>query len=186
VAEFPTIDRVAHALADRREDPADGVVAAVMLCLRDPVGPVEVLLGRRSERSGDPWSGHIGLPGGRLSSAAEPPLAAAIRETLEEVGFDPIAHGRLLGPLPAIHGRAAEVLVAPFAAEITTGVEPVPSDELQAAWWARLADYEQATVRVPEVPFPVPALVGPGGDGREAVVWGMTYRLLESVRELAG
>jgi 8-oxo-dGTP pyrophosphatase MutT (NUDIX family) len=185
VADFPTIDRVASALAGRTEPDGDAVVAAVMVCLRDRNGPVEVLLGRRSERSGDPWSGHIGLPGGRLASPDEPPLEAAVRETIEEVGFDPTEHGRLLGPLPRVHGRASEVLVASFAAQITTDVEPVPSDELQAAWWAPLAEYREATVRVPEVPFPVPALVGPGGDGREAVVWGMTYRLLESVRELA-
>ena len=39
-------------------------------------------------------------------------------------------------------------------------------------------------MRVPEVPYPVPAFVGAGADGRDAVVWGMTYRLLASARDL--
>lgn len=157
-----------------------------MLCLREREGAVEILLGRRSERDGDPWSGHMGLPGGRLDRPDEPALAAAVRETIEEVGFDPLAHGRLLGPLPAVHGRGSTVLVAAFASEITTGVEPIPSEELQSAWWARIGDYQEQVVEVPEVPYPVPAWVGPGGDGRPAVIWGMTHRVLSSARELSG
>ncbi len=155
-----------------------------MLCIRDRGRGPEILIARRSERSGDPWSGHMSLPGGRLDTPDEPALAAAVRETVEEVGFDPLAQGRLLGALPAVHGRGDAVLVAAFASEITTDVEPAPSHELQAAWWAPVAEYRETTVTVPEVPLPVPALVGVGRDGREAVIWGMTYRLLASVREL--
>jgi 8-oxo-dGTP pyrophosphatase MutT (NUDIX family) len=185
VAVFPTIDRVARALAGSPLDGAGGVRAAVMLCLRERDGELEVVLGRRTERSSDPWSGHISLPGGRLTTPDEPALDAAVRETMEEVGFDPLGDGRLLGALPAVHGRDRDVLVAPFASAITTDVEPDPSDEFQAAWWARIGDYREEVVHVRELPYPVPAFVGTGGDAREAVVWGMTYRLLESLRELA-
>src|SRR2546428_9496524 len=39
--------------------------AAVMIILRDDPRGLEVLLGERTKREGDPWSGQIGLPGGR-------------------------------------------------------------------------------------------------------------------------
>jgi len=45
-----------------------------------------VLFIRRAEKVGDPWSGHIGLPGGH-AHPQESFLEAAIRETWEEVGI---------------------------------------------------------------------------------------------------
>ena len=161
-----------------------GVRAAVMLCLRDRGRGTEVVIGRRQERSDDPWSGQMSLPGGRLDHPDEPPLAAAVRETVEEVGFDPLAHGRLLGPLETVHGGARQVFVATFAVEVTSEVEPAPSVELPGTWWMAFADCEERAVRVAEVPYEVPAFVGVGADGREFAVWGMTYRVLTSAREL--
>src|SRR2546430_9336951 len=39
--------------------------AAVMILLREEPDGLEVLLGERRKREGDPWSGQVGLPGGR-------------------------------------------------------------------------------------------------------------------------
>ena len=58
-----------------------------------------------------------------------------MRETVEEVGFDPLAHGRLLGPLETVHGGARQVFVAAFAVEIASDIEPSPSVELPGTWW---------------------------------------------------
>jgi len=47
----------------------------------------ELLLIRRAKRQGDPWSGHIGFPGGRLEQSDQGnPFQTAIRETREEIG----------------------------------------------------------------------------------------------------
>ena len=156
-----------------------------MLCLRDRGRGTEVVIGRRQERSDDPWSGQMSLPGGRLDHPDEPALAAAVRETAEEVGFDPLAHGELLGPLETIHGGARQVFVATFAVEIASDVQPEPSVELPATWWMPFADCEERSVHVPETPYLVPAFVGAGPDGRESVVWGMTYQVLVRTRQLA-
>ena len=185
MAPFPAIDALAAALASRPAPVADGVVAAVMLCVRDRGGGTEILLCRRAERDGDPWSGHMSMPGGRLDRG-ETPLAAAVRETAEEVGFDPLEHGSLLGALDPLRGQMNAVPVAAFATRIVTSVEPRASAELAAAWWAPMAALDERHVAVREVPYTVPALVAIGPDGIEAVVWGMTYRLLESARELVG
>ncbi len=184
MADFPDIEALAAAIAGRPPDSLVGVRAAVMLCLRDRGRGTEVVIGRRQERSDDPWSGQMSLPGGRLDHPDEPALAAAVRETVEEVGFDPLAHGALLGPLETVHGGARQVLVAAFAAEITSDVEPDSSVELPSTWWMPFADCEERSVHVPEVPYLVPAFVGAGPDGRQSVVWGMTYTVLTSAREL--
>jgi 8-oxo-dGTP pyrophosphatase MutT (NUDIX family) len=185
VAAFPSVGELERALAGREEPHYAGVAAAVALLVRDRGAGTELVLARRAERLGDPWSGHMSLPGGRIEHVDATPLETARRETLEEVGFDPLREGRLLGALDVVPGRSNVVLVAPFVVAIESDVDPAVSAELQAAWWARAADLVEREVRVPELPFPVPAFVGTGPDGREAVVWGMTHRLLVGARAVA-
>ena len=127
----------------------------------------------------------MSLPGGRIDPGDATPLETARRETLEEVGFDPLREGRLLGPLDVVPGRSNVVLVAPFVVAIESDVAPGPSAELALAWWARAGELVERDVRVPELPFPVPAFVGVAPDGRDAVVWGMTHRLLLGARAMA-
>ena len=56
-------------------------------------GDPEVLLIRRAARRGDPWTGHIALPGGHREVTDADDCAAAAREAQEEVGFDLSADG---------------------------------------------------------------------------------------------
>jgi 8-oxo-dGTP pyrophosphatase MutT (NUDIX family) len=48
--------------------------------------PDALLVVRRAERAGDPWSGQMALPGGRRAEG-EDLLFTALRETEEEVGL---------------------------------------------------------------------------------------------------
>ena len=103
----PTQRRLASALARRQpvEHPtataADAWAGVALLIAPDPDA---VLLIRRAERVGDPWSGHIGLPGGRRDPADSDLLATAIRETEEEVGCL-LDTSQLLGTLDDIWPR---------------------------------------------------------------------------------
>jgi 8-oxo-dGTP pyrophosphatase MutT (NUDIX family) len=67
-----------------RIDPTGARRAGVALVI-DPDDTV--LFIRRAVKKGDPWSGHVGLPGGH-AHPTETFLDAAVRETLEEVGMD--------------------------------------------------------------------------------------------------
>ena len=47
-----------------------------------------ILMIKRAEHKGDPWSGHMAFPGGRCEAFDKNGLATAKREMHEEVGFD--------------------------------------------------------------------------------------------------
>lgn len=70
--------------------------SAVAMVLREEHGQLQVLMIERAERAGDPWSGHMAFPGGMLDPGDRHTLAAARRETLEEVGLDTEREARLV------------------------------------------------------------------------------------------
>lgn len=51
-------------------------------------GEPEVLFIKRATRTGDRWTGHVALPGGKRDPEDPDDQAAAIRETSEEIGLD--------------------------------------------------------------------------------------------------
>ncbi|MDD9892235.1 MAG: NUDIX domain-containing protein, partial [Gammaproteobacteria bacterium] len=63
------------------------VRSAVCVLLREHEAQNEVLLMRRAIREGDPWSGHVSFPGGRMDPEDASALATAKRELREEVGY---------------------------------------------------------------------------------------------------
>jgi 8-oxo-dGTP pyrophosphatase MutT (NUDIX family) len=84
---------------------------------------LELLLLRRAEHPHDPWSGHLAFPGGRVEPDEEP-LAAAIRETREEVDL-PLDPHRLVGRLDdlATVGGRPGMVIRPFVFLLS---EPIP------------------------------------------------------------
>src|SRR5438309_8055794 len=105
--------------------------AAVMIIVRDGPRGLEVLLGERTKREGDPWSGQIGLPGGRHRAEDPTMLATAVRETNEEVGIDLEGRAEILGHMPPrAPGNKPEVLVVPYVALATEPIEATPGPEI--------------------------------------------------------
>jgi 8-oxo-dGTP pyrophosphatase MutT (NUDIX family) len=88
----------------REVTPSDTLVALVLREGR--AQGAEILFIERAEKEGDPWSGHMAFPGGRVDSSGESPEQAAVRETLEEVGLS-LAGGERLGRLDDLEGRHA-------------------------------------------------------------------------------
>jgi 8-oxo-dGTP pyrophosphatase MutT (NUDIX family) len=69
---------------------------------------------RRSQRPGDPWSGHVSFPGGREEQEDDSLLVTAMRETAEEVGV-PLGDAQLLGRLHDLRTRpVATLMIRPF------------------------------------------------------------------------
>jgi 8-oxo-dGTP pyrophosphatase MutT (NUDIX family) len=185
--DLATIAALLSRLPSPPEAEDTGLRAAVAAILRDPGDgrDAEVLLIRRAERTGDPWSGHMAFPGGR-QDLDDPDLhITAIRETREEVGIDLVAQGALLARLPDLpaiaRGKRTGLTITPFVFALRGDVEMVfDTGEVAEALWAPVGpmargegagtyDYvlEERTIALPCIRL------------GERVVWGLTHRMLE-------
>lgn len=170
------------------EPPPRRAAVAIVLRLADEA---DVLLMRRVEREGDPWSGQISLPGGRSEPADPDLLATAVRETLEEVGVDLAREGRVLGHLPPLRararGRRLAMDVSPFVFAAAGELFPRPLDEAEEVFWLPLRRAARGEL---DKPFPYREGTGvrhlPSWRYDERVVWGMTHRILSRLLEVLG
>ena len=182
----PRLAALRHRLAPHAPG---GAGAGVAVLLRPVPGDLEVLLIIRAERTGDPWSGHVALPGGRRDAHDPDDLATAIRETREEVGIDLGRRGMLLGGLQPVHPRSnpAEMLVAPWVFGVPGDTTAIPNHEVQAAAWIGLATLADPAARAKH------RYVFPDGTARSfparrvsgLTVWGMTLRVVTELLEIA-
>jgi 8-oxo-dGTP pyrophosphatase MutT (NUDIX family) len=171
-------------LGDVRPAPDGRRRAAVAVILHGEPTP-RVLLMKRVDRVGDPWSGHISLPGGGFQASDEDLRVTAIRETQEELGID-LTGARVLGNLAALSPRQAGpqgVEVTPYVFAVTEALEPVCGPEALAAFWLPLSlaasGAIDSTYTVPTTQVAFPSWTYEG-----YVIWGLTRRILELVLEL--
>lgn len=182
------VERLRLALADR---PADSIPetecqirAAVTLILRPPSaagGTPEALLVRRAEVPGDPWSGHVALPGGRRDPGDQDLLDTARREILEETGLR-LEREDHLGRLAEIHPLSRHlpsICVTPFVAWMAADQVVQVNHELTDHMWipiSALSDPEYRSTLVRETPA---VREFPAVDYEGNVIWGLTFSILE-------
>ena len=189
LGEHPLLKRIARALEARPGAlaPDDGAPrrAAVAVVFRDANDQIELLLIKRSERDGDPWSGHIALPGGRQDPTDATLQDTAARETLEETGIDISRDGRVLGTLDELRPRTPvlpPIIVTPFVAVVPPTVTIQPSDEVADAFWVPLSTFSDPAISVEsEVTARGSTWRVPSYQLGVHVVWGMTERILRNL-----
>jgi len=145
----------------------------------------EVLLIRRAEREGDPWSGQVAFPGGMVSAADRSFEETARREAAEEVGVD-LSKGAavFLGYMREFKARTREVVVVPSVFKLIAASAVTPNEEVASCEWVSLR--ELATKEARSTYFhsksgtaiPFPSLVHRG-----LVIWGLTERILSAIFE---
>ncbi len=155
--------------------------SAVLVLLRPAGDGLEVLLGHRARRAGDPWSGQVSFPGGHRHIDDASLVETALRETKEEVNLDLGGRAEVLGHLPPRSPRnVPEMLVVPFVAYTTAPLDPRPGPEMVETFWVPLAALppSRATTDVETRfgPLRVPAFLWKG-----LVIWGLTFRILEEL-----
>lgn len=161
--------------------------ASVSLVLR--VAPsLEVLLIKRAETAGDPWSGHMALPGGRRDAGDPTLLATAIRETAEETAVVLTESDHYLGALEQAApstSRIPRLTIHPFVFGVSGATQAVPDDrEVESVHWASVDALRDPTNRATvewDGPSGLKTYPGYRVDGH--VVWGLTYRILTGFLE---
>jgi 8-oxo-dGTP pyrophosphatase MutT (NUDIX family) len=189
----PTLDRVRGALAGTATAPTAGEQpsAAVAAVLRAASGGLDLLFIRRAEHPRDPWSGHMAWPGGHIDESDPHPLAAALRETREELALDLERDGELLGALPVVrtHLRRGPGPrhVAAFVFALHRDSELHPNHEVQEALWVPLAflsdrrNRERFVWLGRGVPLALPCY---RFEGRQ--IWGLTLHMLDHLLRRIG
>lgn len=119
---------------------ADGQTrAAVAAILRPGENGAEFLFIHRAEDPRDPWSGHMAFPGGRVEPKDADPLAAAVRETDEEVGLDLTTAAQQIGRLSDVaaigRGRPLNMVINPYVFAIERVPPLVTNHEVETVVW---------------------------------------------------
>lgn len=147
---------------------------------------LDLLLLRRTTRPGDPWSGNLAFPGGRVEPG-EDPLDGALREADEEVGLQLDRAWTLgrLDDLAAVGGRPGMV-IRPFVFLLPGPLPPlrlqpeevaetllVPLPRLLADVGRGPMEWRRGTLAatLPKVDLP----------GLDVPLWGLTLRMVDDL-----
>jgi 8-oxo-dGTP pyrophosphatase MutT (NUDIX family) len=187
---FPDVE---SALVQRPPAPVEEAVssrAAVAVILREEGEGkgIEVLFIRRAEHEHDPWSGHVGFPGGRAEPGDADLRATARRETVEEVGIDLERDAFHLGGLDHVRamarGRPVDLAIAPFVFRLRRPVEARLSPEVTSVHWLSLdallapEAHGRFEYRYDGRAIDLPCLRLGG-----LLIWGLTYRMFAGLRD---
>jgi 8-oxo-dGTP pyrophosphatase MutT (NUDIX family) len=192
----PTLDQIAAALAAHEPrqlppPPSPRDRAAVAIVLAGQPHDLELCLIRRAERTGDPWSGHVALPGGRIHVEDDGARAAAERETLEEVGLrlQPARHLGALDEMPLGRDPSTPAVLSSFVwhvGDFRPVLRPDPGEVAHAAWVPLRDLWNAAHETTIEWPWRGETLAFPGIRWDGAVLWGLTLRVLGTFGALVG
>jgi 8-oxo-dGTP pyrophosphatase MutT (NUDIX family) len=166
----------------------DTTHAAVSVILRGNP-ELELLLIKRAEVDGDPWSGHMAFPGGRRDDSDSSLRQTARRETFEETALDLESAGELLGRLRALSPstfRLPPISIFPFVFGVSASAEArVASREVDQVFWVPLRVFHDPASRsTVSIDLGTSTRDFPCFQVNGRVVWGLTYRILQDFLRL--
>ena len=181
---LPHLERfLAGRTAVRLDEPGAARAAVAIVVTRE--AQASILLVKRKERSGDPWSGHAAFPGGYSEKTDDSPESTAERETLEETGLELARQGRRLGRLDDVYPRSIylpRIIVTPVVFSVPSRLDVRPTDEIDRAVWVEASELFSPANRAPFVlDMPTGKREFPSIRVAGLTVWGLTERILDQI-----
>lgn len=163
-------------------------LAAVAAILAPSARGADILLVRRATYAGDPWSGHIALPGGRHEPSDPTLEVTARRETYEETGID-LEAARRIAVLEDVVPRSVRIpslVIRPYVFAYEGPRDVTLSSEIAEAWWHPVAELAREEAwRTTDVRVGDATRAVRGYPWQGQVIWGITERIL-AAREQRG
>lgn len=164
-----------------RSDHGDEAKAAVGVVFKRDKGVLELLLVKRAEVTGDPWSGDMAFPGGKKCPDDNGLIETVIREVYEETNID-LRSGHFLGVMDLMGSTAKRgMTVLPMVFLMDEEPEIRTNEELAYYLWTPFRDLVNSRGKALVKNRYDTDVFHVGGD----VVWGLTYRMLERLIKLA-
>lgn len=151
--------------------------AAVAMAFHDG----HMLMIKRSEREGDPWSGHMAFPGGKEEDQDAGPVETATREAHEELRLE-LVGASLLGEVTPLRtpfkAKGKVHYVHGYVFDLPEAPGLVPNGEVQSTHWFELdrllrgegrGSFEWRGWEMPSVTL----------DG--CFIWGMSLRMIDDL-----
>jgi len=164
-----------------RSDQGDEAKAAVGIVFKRDKGVLELLLVKRAEVPGDPWSGDMAFPGGKRCPDDNGLIETVTREVYEETNID-LSSGHYLGVMDLMGSTAKRgMTVLPMVFLMDEEPEIRTNEELAYYLWTPFRGLASSRGK---------ALVKNRYDTDvfhvgDDVVWGLTFRMLERLIGLA-
>lgn len=163
--------------------------SAVAMILQVREGELHILMIKRAEREGDPWSGHMAFPGGRMEKSDSNGYAVAVRETAEEIGLELSGEDECIGRLSDLNARprkgALGMAVSPFVFRLDREVTFTPNYEVAETVWVPLEyiltpeNREQMQWEYKGIKIPMPCYLYKG-----YCIWGLSLMMLDEMMDL--
>lgn len=163
--------------------------SAVAMILQVRAGELHILMIKRAERKGDPWSGHMAFPGGRMEKSDANGFEVAVRETSEEVGLFIDERDECIGRLSDLNARptkgALGMAVSPFVFRLEREVDFSPNYEVAETVWVPLEflldpdNREEMVWKYKSMEIPMPCYMY---EGRR--IWGLSLMMLDELMDL--
>lgn len=159
-------------------------LAAVAAILAPSARGADILLVRRATYAGDPWSGHIALPGGRHEPSDPTLEVTARRETYEETGID-LEAARRIAVLEDVVPRSVRIpslVIRPYVFAYEGPRDVTLSSEIAEAWWHPVAELAREEAwRTTDVRVGDATRAVRGYPWQGQVIWGITERILAAL-----
>ncbi|MFA5364613.1 MAG: CoA pyrophosphatase [Candidatus Bathyarchaeia archaeon] len=169
-------EKLSKTLTQNPQDWADAR-AAVVAVLRLVGQDVQVLLVKRAEKVGDPWSGQIALPGGKRDSQDRDLKQTAVREAMEETGINILEDTCFLGAMQQVKTtEKPDMTILPFVVLQQKEQKINLNEELAGYFWVSLQDLKTCTGTFSYKTTKCPAFIL-----ENYAVWGITHTIVNNL-----